>query len=178
MRHGRLLLGLLLLGLVSSGLASCKRGQPVPAGPPGAPGEFQEVDCVKEASTCPLPGEGKVCRIFIGKTLQPAPKSTCVHRNQTVRFRLDDQTESASVRFRGDMGPEIFKDFPSNRRLDLSRGNGEVYWDGVIRADAAIDKNCFSAGTVQDCDPGDGGDPPGEPGELEVVRDPGYPPSE
>ena len=174
-RRERLLLGLLLVGGVFLSLPSCRSAKPVPDEPPSPPSELKEVNCVKTNSTCPFPDKTEVCRILVGKDSVPEPQQTCVHLNQKVRLRLADPHESGSVQFSGNTGQEIFKDFPSSRRLDLSRGDGGVYWDGLIRPDATSGKYCFSTGNVEDCGPGDGGTPTGEPGELEVVRDPTFP---
>ncbi|MCE9666444.1 hypothetical protein LY474_01345 [Myxococcus stipitatus] len=169
MRRGTLLLGMLLWG------AACSLG------PMSGEGSTQssalddeeerpceareEVACIPDDSSglCPRVEPWQVCTIWISEGIEAVkPPVSCIRRRQWLKFHLEEPVPESILYFEGEGSDLIFVGHPSSK-IELSDSAGRT-WCGKVRADAKWQDHLFQVSS---------GLPEGEPGELEVVRDPG-----
>ncbi|MCK8501024.1 hypothetical protein M0222_24910 [Myxococcus fulvus] len=127
--------------------------------------KLREVSCTLVHGLCPKIAPDEVCTITIGRGPEPVtPAFSCIHRRQWLKLRLDEDVPHATIHFDGDPSGHLFEGAPSDIiKLDPWY---RPSWCGKVSAKARWMDYPFrvSSGTGE-----------GQPGELEVVRDPGEP---
>ncbi|WP_254040026.1 hypothetical protein [Myxococcus guangdongensis] len=127
--------------------------------------KMREVPCTLEEGRCSKVALDEVCTITIGMGAEPvSPARSCIRRKQWLKIRLDPDVSYAIIHFDGDPSGILFEGDPTDRvKLDHW---GMPVWYGRVSGTAGRKGYPFSVSS----DTGQG-----QPGELEVVRDPGDP---
>ncbi|MFY1825697.1 hypothetical protein ACN47A_07280 [Myxococcus fulvus] len=130
--------------------------------------KLTEVSCVREHGLCPRVAWDEVCTITIGMGAEPVtPAKSCIHRKQWLKLRLDPDVSHAIIHFDGDPSGRLFEGDPTDLvKLDPWE---RPSWCGKVSGRAQGKGYPFKVSS----DTGEG-----QPGELEVVRDPGEPEEE
>ncbi|MCP3097428.1 hypothetical protein LZ198_00920 [Myxococcus sp. K15C18031901] len=165
MRHGRVLWGMLLLGAACA--PETRSAEPLAQSAPlveegGCLGRVED-DCELDGEgRCPASGPGRVCRIWITAGALPVkPATSCITRGQWLVFHLADGVPESILSFGNRTDDYLFEGYPSTK-IELGSSAGRQ-WCGRVRKDAKVEDHWFRVSS---------GLPEGQPGELEVVRDP------
>lgn len=122
-----------------------------------------EAPCPAQGAYCPPLDHNKLCVVTISRGALPVwPAMSCLRRRQPVKFQLAPGINAATLKFHGPDANALFMDY--DRTDVLLTAGRDSKWCGTIRSDVVLGNHHFGVST----DTGEG-----QPGELEVVRDPG-----
>lgn|GEM_PF-6323195 len=122
-----------------------------------------ETPCPAQGVYCPPLDHSKLCVITISRGALPvSPAMSCLRRRQPVKFQLAPGVNTATLKFFGPDSNALFVDYD---RIDITLTAGrDSKWCGTIRPKVFLGGHHFAVTTDTGA---------GQPGELEVVRDPG-----
>ncbi|WP_253998641.1 hypothetical protein [Myxococcus qinghaiensis] len=112
---------------------------------------------------CPPLDHNMLCVITISRGALPvSPARSCLRRKQPVKFQLAPGVNAATLKFFGPDADALFVDYD---RMDIALMAGrDSKWCGMLRHKVFPGGHYFTVTTDTGA---------GQPGELEVVRDPG-----
>ncbi|MFY2558202.1 hypothetical protein ACN469_11260 [Corallococcus terminator] len=122
-----------------------------------------EAPCPPQGAVCPPFDANKLCVITISRGALPvSPARSCIRRRQPVKFQLAPGINAATLKFYGPDADALFVDYD---RIDIPLTAGpRSKWCGTIRPKVILGGHHFAVTTDTGA---------GQPGDLEVVRDPG-----
>ncbi|TQF14500.1 hypothetical protein FJV41_18465 [Myxococcus llanfairpwllgwyngyllgogerychwyrndrobwllllantysiliogogogochensis] len=130
--------------------------------------KLQAVPCPMVDGDCPKPEEGTLCFITISLGADPVtPPRSCVWQRHLLKFQLAPGVPWALLKFHGEGADAIFENYNKD---DIKLVAGPMAsWCRRVRRNAVWKDYPFVVST----DTGEG-----QPGDLEVVRDPNEPEEE